>query len=144
MNFFDNVKRNRAAPFWSHPQLKIKEEYRTEPILAAPGGGDEGQAFLSEPNLSEYPAARSDDDDLLALPDEDDIEGLLLYTHNIATKERAEGSARFLTGLKQFLRPLADLRAEIKRIDARRTPSTTWKRTKFPFTMFYKGLRRSG
>jgi hypothetical protein len=146
IDFFNNVTRSRTSPFWIHPQLVLRPEFRQSE--------NQGDTVLSDeedgPEVSEdseddasIDAAAADEDNLTDLDDDlgeelDVFESDLQHAIDIFREQRAKGSKKFL---ERFMDVCRSIRKQVREIIARknqRTMPRTWGLWKHPAAMYYQ------
>ena len=145
IDFFNNVTRSRTSPFWLHPQLVLRPEFRH--------CENQGDTVISDEDGSEFSEDSEDDasidaaaadEDNLADPDDDleeefdAFESDLQQAVDIFREQRAKGNKKFL---EKFMDVCRSMRKQVREIIGRknqRTMPRTWGSWKHPATMYYQ------
>lgn len=142
-NFFNNVARSRTSPFWVHPQLVLRPEFRQienqgRDTVSSDGDGSE-VSDDSEDDASSIDSAAVDEDRLADLdedPDEDaddkleedlnTFESDLLQGLDILQDQRVKGNRRFLERYMSTAQPFLKQVREIVARNNQHTMHQTW------------------
>lgn len=135
------VQRNRVAPFWSVPQLRIHDRFlHLFPPIQNDPSHQIPSATISLPirQIHDYPLNESDSETEEG-PETLGIEEQLMQLLAIVKEKHQEGNTRFLKSLAATHRlgKVGELVQEVKELRQQKTCPKTWRTYKHPSMIFY-------
>lgn len=152
INFYRGIQRQRVPPFWTHPSLTLRPEYRPTEVQSstpANGGADSdkdidpeavNEELVSDSEEDIDPAVNDDESASDSGDSDDEIDKFFSDMHcfvKLMENQRSKGNRPFLKRAIARSRPMQTLVKESAIVENRRTMIKTWdNQWEHPATMY--------